>query len=300
MDSLELSPGLYLVATPLGHLQDLSPRAREVLSRASHWAAESRPAAQRWREILSNIFQMDVAAKIVSYRESSRDKDARQILDLLDKGATVALISDAGTPAISDPGWHLVDEVRQRGLPVHGVPGPCAAVLALSISGFPCRRFSFEGFLPASGRHRRETLSRLQEEEAPVIFYESPHRMLDTLEEISVLFPGRDLFVGRELTKKFEECWRGPVHQSHAVWSERRIQGEFTLGVRSTSRRRGGTPGDSAADFGTSQVPTDAHQDNRRGFTPLLSASFQERTVRRQSRSQAQGPRGDSDHRRDT
>lgn len=231
MDPQDLPPGLYLVSTPLGHLKDLTPRAREVLSRASHWAAESRDAAQRWKEILRDDFVADSVPHVLSYREASRDRDSQKILALLENGAVVALLSDAGTPTISDPGWQLVDLARQSGHPIYAAPGPCAAILALSMSGFPCRRFSFEGFLPASGRHRRETLDRLCSEEAPIIFYESPHRLLKTLEEISEIFTDRDLFVGRELTKKFEECWRGPISQAHEVWKDRRVQGEFTLVV---------------------------------------------------------------------
>ncbi len=217
------------MATPLGHLKDLTPRAREILSRASHWAAESREVAQRWKEILREDFVTGSVPHVLSYRESSRDRDSQKILALLEQGAVVALLSDAGTPTISDPGWHLVDLTRNAGYPVYAAPGPCAAILALSMSGFPCRRFSFEGFLPASGRHRRETLERLRAEEAPIIFYESPHRFLKTLEEITNSFEDRDIFVGRELTKKFEECWRGPVSQAHEVWKDRRVQGEFTL-----------------------------------------------------------------------
>jgi 16S rRNA (cytidine1402-2'-O)-methyltransferase len=220
-----LQPGLYLVATPLGNLGDLSPRAREVLSRALFLAAESSGAAGRWLQIL----QPPRRPRVLSYREGSRDKDARAILQRLEEGASVALISDAGTPTISDPGWQLVDLARQAGYAVHAVPGPCAAVQALSLAGFPTRRFLFEGFLPAAGRQRREALQRIGTETAPVILYESPHRFLDTLAELAEHLPQRSLFVARELTKKFEESWRGTTSQAVQEWQSKRVQGELTL-----------------------------------------------------------------------
>jgi 16S rRNA (cytidine1402-2'-O)-methyltransferase len=219
-----LEPGLYLVATPLGHLGDLSPRAREILSRASFLAAESGAAAGRWLEIL----KATPKPRVLSYREASREADACRILARLAEGATVALISDAGTPCISDPGWHLVDLARQAGHPVWAVPGPCAAIQALVLSGFPCRRFVFEGFLPQSGKARREALARLQSEMAPVILYESPHRLLETLSALERL-PERPLYIGRELTKKFEESWRGTTSVAAAEWVDRPIRGELTL-----------------------------------------------------------------------
>ena len=219
-----LAPGLYLVATPLGNLGDLSPRARETLSRASFLASESSSAAGHWLQLLDP----QPRPRVLSYREASRDKDAALILRRLEEGAAVALISDAGTPAISDPGWHLVDLARQAGHPVWAVPGPCAAVQALSLAGFPCRRFSFEGFLAASGKARREALARLNREESPVVLYESPHRLLETLGDLATLDP-RALFLGRELTKKFEEGWRGSTDAAVHAWREKRVQGEFTL-----------------------------------------------------------------------
>ncbi len=220
-----LEPGLYLVATPLGTLSDLSPRAREVFSRALFWAAESSTSAGRWMQILDPPNR----PRVLSYREASREKDAEKILAKLREGASVALFSDAGTPTISDPGWHLVDLVRQAELPVWSIPGPCAAITALTLAGFPTRRFVFEGFLPASGKLRREALERLQKEEAPVVLYESPHRLLDTLEDLGKFPEPRPLYIGRELTKKFEESWRGDTTLAAEVWRDKRIQGEFTL-----------------------------------------------------------------------
>ena len=218
-----LAPGLYLVATPLGNLGDLSPRAREVLSRAFCWATESHSAAGRWVTML----ERSERPRILSYREATRDRDAQKILERLGEGDSVALISDAGTPCLSDPGWHLVDLVRQAGFAVYTLPGPCAAIAALTLSGFPCRRFLFEGFLPTSGKARREALERLGAQSCPVILYESSHRLLDTLTDLKA--QTRPLYIGRELTKKFEESWRGCSSEAAEAWQEKRVQGEFTL-----------------------------------------------------------------------
>lgn len=220
-----LEPGLHLVATPLGNLADLSPRAREVLSRANFLASESSSAAGHWLQLL----KPESAPRVLSYREASREKDAANILQRLEAGHSVALISDAGTPTISDPGWHLVDLARRAGHPVWAVPGPCAAIQALALAGFPCRRFVFEGFLASSGKARREALQRIDQERAPVILYESPHRLLETLSDLARLSEPRPLYVGRELTKRFEESWRGQTDEAPAWWRERRVQGEFTL-----------------------------------------------------------------------
>lgn len=219
---------LYLVATPLGNLSDLSPRAREVLSRACFIAGESRGVARRWLEILKPENDEWVKPGLLSYREASRERDGRVVLDHLRQGRTVALISDAGTPAVSDPGWHLVDQAREEGVEIIAIPGPCAAVMALTIAGFPTRRFLFEGFLPSTGRLRREVLQRFDKVSSPIIVYESPHRLLDTLEELAEMRE-RQVLVAREMTKMFEESWRGSSKIAAQVWKTRTIKGEFTL-----------------------------------------------------------------------
>lgn len=229
-DVEELESGLYLVATPLGNLGDLSERARDVMSRAFYLAGENSQVGRKWLEILGKDAPEDWRRPhLLSYRESSREKDGTRILEFLRQGRSVALISDAGTPAISDPGWHLVQQVRAEGLPVWSIPGPCAAAAALAASGFPARRFRFEGFLPQKGRLRREALERLTHCSEPVVLYESPHRFLSTLEELAEAMPERDLFVSREMTKRFEEGWRGALDTAPGVWSEKMVKGEFTL-----------------------------------------------------------------------
>lgn len=223
----DLPPGLYLVATPLGNLSDLSERARETLSRASFIAGESSKAVLRWLEILGPW--EGPRPGVLTYRESSKAADERRILELLGEGRSIAVISDAGTPCISDPGWQLVDAARREGHQVWPIPGACAAVAALSVSGFPSRHFRFEGFLPSSGRARRECLRRVAESECPVILYESPHDLLTTLEDLASLDPEREIFVSREMTKYFEESWRGSLANAVTDWSEKTLKGEFTL-----------------------------------------------------------------------
>lgn len=225
-----LAPGLYLVATPLGNLGDLSPRAREILSRASFIAGESTKVVLRWLEMLTPEDDPEWKRPgVLSYRESSREGDARTILRHLAADETVALISDAGTPGISDPGWHLVEQARASDFPVWSIPGPCAAISALAASGFPSRRFSFEGFLPSSGSNRRQALEALGRSVKPCILYESPHRFLKTLDELARHCSDREIFVSREMTKKFEENWRGAISTAPSYWAGRTIKGEFTL-----------------------------------------------------------------------
>ncbi len=222
----ELLPGLYLVSTPLGNLGDLSERAREVLSRASFVAGETSQSVLKWFQLLE---LGEKKPGLLSYRESSKDKDGAKILGLIGEGHSVALISDAGTPGISDPGWQLVAQAQDRGLSVWPVPGPCAAIGALSVSGFPSRYFWFEGFLPQSGRARKDALQRLDESAAPCVLYESPHRFLQTLQDLFSVRPDREIFVSREMTKKFEESWRGTLSRAVEEWPNKMIKGEFTL-----------------------------------------------------------------------
>lgn len=218
------------MATPLGNLGDLSERAREVLSRASFIAGESSQAVLRWYEILKERNGSDWRKPgILSYRESSREKDAARILAELQGGCSVALISDAGTPGISDPGWFLVRRVREAGFSLWPVPGPCAVAAALSVVPFSTRYFRFEGFLPHSGKQRREALKRVVVSTETNVLYESPHRLLRTLEELAEACPERECLVTREMTKRFEESWWGTLNQAVEFWREGTVKGEFTL-----------------------------------------------------------------------
>lgn len=190
---------LYIVATPIGNLADMVPRAVEVLQSADLVAAEDTRHSQR----LFSHFSIDTP--LVAYHDYSDDQRTSKILERLEQGQVVALISDAGTPLISDPGYRLVREARERGFAVVPIPGPCAFVAALSAAGLPSDRFTFEGFLPAKPLAREKALQALVGETRTIVFYEAPHRVLDTLEAMRQIFGDvREAVIARELTKAFE------------------------------------------------------------------------------------------------
>lgn len=190
---------LYVVGTPIGHLQDLSPRAKEILEKADVIAAED---TRHTRKLLTRF---DISKKnLVSYHEHNRKSRGPQLIDRLLEGASVALVSDAGMPAISDPGAELVREALERGIPVIPVPGPNAAITALVASGIPPVPFVFLGFLPRVPKDRERELSRWKEAEAALVCYEAPHRVISTLESVGRVLGDRRIALAREMTKTHE------------------------------------------------------------------------------------------------
>jgi 16S rRNA (cytidine1402-2'-O)-methyltransferase len=223
---------LYVVATPIGNLQDISFRAVETLKQANLIACED----TRHAGILLNAH--GIRTPTTSYHSySSRAKGAR-ILEALREGRRVALISDAGLPGISDPGTALIQEAIDIGVPVTVVPGATAALAALVLSGFPTDRFVFEGFLPVKPGARRRRLEALREEPRTAILYESPHRLLKTLDGIEAVFGDVPLSVSRELTKHFEETRRGPVSEVRAHFERESPRGEFVVVLPPARLRR--------------------------------------------------------------
>jgi 16S rRNA (cytidine1402-2'-O)-methyltransferase len=203
-----LAGTLYIVATPIGNLDDLSPRAIALLSRASLIAAEDTRHSGRMLQALG------VETRMMALHDHNERDRAERLLQMLEQGSDVALISDAGTPLISDPGFVLVREARRRGLRVSPVPGPCAIVAALCAAGLPTDRFAFEGFLPSKKGARVAALERLASESATLVFYESPHRILAAVEDIAeAMGPVRELVIARELTKAFETFYAGPASE---------------------------------------------------------------------------------------
>ncbi|GGC82401.1 16S rRNA (cytidine(1402)-2'-O)-methyltransferase [Marinobacter halophilus] len=195
---------LYVVATPIGNLDDLSERALQVLSKVDLVAAEDTRHTGRLLQHLGLSKQM-----IALHDHNERGRVAK-ILEVLGEGRQVALVSDAGTPLISDPGYIVVREVRAAGFPVSPIPGPCALVAALSVAGLPTDRFLFAGFLPAKGSGRRSALTELSAETATLVFYESPHRITDLMADLVTVFGAeRECVLGRELTKTFETFYAG-------------------------------------------------------------------------------------------
>jgi 16S rRNA (cytidine1402-2'-O)-methyltransferase len=197
---------LYVVATPIGNLQDLSERARQVLAGASLVAAED---TRHSRQLLE---AHGIETRLVSVHEHNESERVPEILATLHGGASVALVSDAGTPLISDPGLRIVRAVIDAGIEVRAVPGPCAAIAALSISGLATERFGFEGFLPQKPGARREQIAALASDTRTLIFYEAPHRVVECLADLSaILGSQRPAVVARELTKVFETVYRGSL-----------------------------------------------------------------------------------------
>ena len=220
-----MSGTLYVVATPIGNLDDASPRALEALRDAALIACED----TRTSQVL--LARFGIATKTVALHEHNERAASAALLEALRRGADVALISDAGTPALSDPGAHLVAEAHRAGIRVSPVPGPSAAVAAWSAAGFADGRFLFAGFLPAAGAARRKAIAAL-DLPWPVVLYEAPHRIAATLADLAAAFGGgRELAIGRELTKKFEEVARLTLGEAPAWLAAQphRQQGEFVL-----------------------------------------------------------------------
>lgn len=199
---------LYVVATPIGNLGDLSTRAREVLARVQLIAAED---TRHTRQLLQ-AFGIDTP--LTSLHEHNEMHKSEALIARLVAGEAIALVSDAGTPLISDPGFDLVAAARARGVSIVVIPGPCAAIAALSIAGLPTDRFVFEGFLPAKNSARATRLQQLASEQRTMIFYEAPHRLKDVLRDLAAEFGAeRTASVSRELTKRFESTYNGTLAQ---------------------------------------------------------------------------------------
>lgn len=197
---------LYVVATPIGHLGDLSARALAVLKDVDLIAAED---TRHTRALLTHF---GIRTALISMHEHNEDRQIAGLLERLRDGAAIALVSDAGTPLISDPGYGLIHAAAAAGVPLSPIPGPCAAIAALSVSGLPTDRFVFEGFLPARSAARRAHLQGLAREPRTIVFYESPRRMVDVLSDCAdVLGVDRAACVGREVTKRFETFYRGTL-----------------------------------------------------------------------------------------
>ena len=217
---------LYLVPTPIGNLGDISPRCRETLEKADFIAAEDT------RVSLKLLNHLGIRKSLVSYHQHNQNQKGQGIVDRILAGETCALVSDAGSPAISDPGEELVKQCAQAGITVCAIPGPCALVTALSISGQSTGRFCFEGFLSTAKKSRMEHLESLRKETRTMIFYEAPHKLLSTLEDMEKVFgPQRPISLCRELTKLHEEVIRTTLSGALALYAQQSPKGEFVLVV---------------------------------------------------------------------
>ncbi len=218
---------LYLVATPIGNLEDITFRAVRVMKEADLIACED---TRHTRLLLE---RHGIRVPMRSYHEHNEAARAEELLGELLQGRKVALVSDAGMPLVSDPGYRLVAKAVANGIRIEPVPGPCAMVAALAASGMPTDQFHFAGFLPAKPAQRRKILGRLKDEEATLVFYEAPHRVLAALEDIEAVLGVRPIVLAREMTKLHEEFLRGtPAELEQALQSRPAIKGEITLVVQ--------------------------------------------------------------------
>lgn len=214
---------LYLCATPIGNLEDLTLRVIRILKEADYIAAEDTRHTMR---LLNHI---GIKKPMVSYHEHNRFEKEPQIIEKLKEGLNIALVTDAGMPGISDPGEDLVKLCIKEGIEIEAVPGATASVTALVLSGFSTNKFVFEGFLPRSGKERREALEYLKTETRTAIIYESPHRVKDTLKDFNEILGNRRIAICRELTKKFEEVIRIGLEDAASIYDNAEPRGEYVL-----------------------------------------------------------------------
>lgn len=217
---------LYICATPIGNLEDITLRCLKVLKEVDAIAAED---TRRTVKLLNHY---NITNSLISYHEHNKKSKGEEIIDLLLKGKNIALVTDAGMPTISDPGEDLVKLCVKKGISIIAIPGATASLTALSISGLSTERFVFEGFLPRKGRERKKRLEDMAKEERTIILYEAPHRLITTLEDLAKFLGNRRISISRELTKKFEETLRFNIEEAISEFSERDIKGEFVLVIQ--------------------------------------------------------------------
>ena len=226
-----MSGTLYLCPTPIGNLKDMSERVIETLKEVDLIAAEDT------RNSLKLMNAFDIHVPMTSYHEYNKTQKAYTLIDKLKEGENIALITDAGTPGISDPGEVLVRMCHEEGLNVTSLPGPCACIVALTLSGLSTRRFCFEGFLPAEKKERNEVLEDLKSEYRTMVLYEAPHHLKSTLSELLNALGGeRKIALCRELTKKFEEVLRTTLSEALDYYEKNEPKGEFVLVIEGIDR----------------------------------------------------------------
>jgi 16S rRNA (cytidine1402-2'-O)-methyltransferase len=221
---------LYLCATPIGNLEDMTFRAVRMLQEVDLIAAEDT------RNSIKLLNHFDIHTPMTSYHEYNKIEKGRTLVRRLQEGQNIALITDAGTPGISDPGEELVRMCQEAGIPVTSLPGACACVTALTISGLSTRRFCFEAFLPTDKKERRAVLQELQEETRTSIIYEAPHRLLKTLQELLDVLGDRRITICKELTKKHETAYATTLQQAVTYYGQQAPRGEYVLVLEGRSR----------------------------------------------------------------
>ncbi len=214
---------LYLVATPIGNLEDITLRALRVLKETDMIAAEDT------RQTLKLLNHFDIKNRLISYYEHNKIEKGNYLIQQLLEGKNIALVSDAGSPGISDPGEDLVRLAAENGITVTMVPGPAAVIAGVVLSGLPSGRFGFEGFLPMNKRVRNERLKAISEDTRTLVFYEAPHKLIHTLRDLRSVLGNRRISLARELTKRFEEIWRTTLDEAICKYENDTPKGEFVL-----------------------------------------------------------------------
>ena len=222
---------LYLCATPIGNLEDMTLRCIRILGEVDYIAAEDT------RQTVKLLNHFEIKKPMISYHEHNKMEKGKELVRLMLEGKSIALVSDAGMPAISDPGEDLVRLCIENGIKIIPIPGATASLTALVVSGLDTRRFCFEGFLPSNRKERRERLKSLALETKTIILYEAPHRLIETLEDLQAGLGDRRMSVSRELTKKFEETFQAKISEAIDIFSERDIKGEFVLIVEGITEK---------------------------------------------------------------
>lgn len=221
---------LYLCATPIGNLQDMTPRVVETLKEVDLIAAEDT------RNSIKLLNHFEIKTPMTSYHEYNKVEKALYLVEQLQMGKNIALITDAGTPAISDPGEVLVRECQKANITVTSLPGACALITALTLSGLNTRRFCMEGFLPTDKKEKKDILEELRDESRTMILYEAPHRLEKTLAELYEVLGDREIALCRELTKKFETVFKTTLKEAVAYYEENEPRGEYVLVIEGKSR----------------------------------------------------------------
>jgi len=222
---------LYVIPTPIGNLEDITFRAVEILKKVIFILAEDT------RETSKLLQRYKIETQLVSYRDQNHERMMPKVLEKLDMGMDLALVSDCGTPLISDPGYRLVSELRELGYEIIPLPGPCALTSAVSVSGFPTDKFSFLGFLPKSEGKREKILEKFGNLESTLVIYESPHRLVKLLEEVKKVLGNREIFLAKDISKKREEYISGTtVKILEKLSKEEKIYGEYVVLVSGNTK----------------------------------------------------------------
>lgn len=217
--------GLYVIATPIGNLADISARAAEILTQADIIACEDTRVTRK----LFTLLNLNAAKPFITYQDHNEDQQAQKLIDMVKDGKTIALVSDAGSPLISDPGYKLIRRCREQGVKVWTVPGCCAVIAALQLSGLPTNRFMFAGFIPNKDKGRSDLFNELKSINSTLVFYETAPRIIKSLTAAGDSFGNREMAVAREITKIYEECINGTAAELIAHFQTNEPKGEMVL-----------------------------------------------------------------------